>query len=125
MPNAIVIRIVPQKPMDPLTFQGLLSESGGLTINVYAINYGTVGQTSPPQIGSASYVAVTPAGFWNSAGASLSQPSYPAGLTTGIVQQVDRMPSVFPDPAYFQLESVATAIIFDSNSSGAPERQPR
>jgi Tc toxin complex TcA C-terminal TcB-binding domain len=111
MPNAIVIRIVPQKPMDPLTFQGLLSESGGLTINVYAINYGTVGQTSPPQIGSASYVAVTPAGFWNSAGASLSQPSYPAGLTTGIVQQVDRMPPVFPDPAYFQLESVATAII--------------
>ena len=111
MANTIVIRIVPQKPMDPIAFQELLSASGGLTINVYQVDYATVGQSSPPLIGSASYIAVTPSGFWNSGGVSLSKPNYPAGLTSGIVQQVDRMPAVFVDPAYFQLESVATAIV--------------
>ncbi len=118
MPNYIVVRIVPQTPVDAITFSTYLSALGGLTITAYALDFATAGSQPPgPAIGTASYNAVSPSGFWTSDGGSpplyvnSSQPPYPSGTTTGLVQQVDFGfdPNMFAD--VFALESVATAII--------------
>lgn len=115
MPNLIVIRLTPEKPVDANTFTSYLSASGGLKITAYELGYDTANNQPPgPSIGSASYIPIPPAGGWIPDGnnppdyISLFKPSYPPGVTSGIFQQVDFVPGI---PAFNLLEAVATAII--------------
>ncbi len=97
MANYIVVRIVPQTPVDAVTFANdYLAPLGGLTITAYQLDFATAGsQPAGPSIGSVAYNAITPAGFWGADGAtpanyvSAVPPPYPAGTTTGLIQQVD------------------------------------
>jgi hypothetical protein len=112
MASLIVIRIVPPASISPVMFRTYLGASGGLKINAYQLDYGNVGNQPPGQsIGSASYIDPVPPGGWSAAGTSLVSPSYPSGVTSGIFQQVDYIPPIALNPAIFQLEAVATAII--------------
>src|SRR5271166_2279974 len=100
MSSLIVIRIVPQKPTDPQSFSNALAAGGGLQITLATDN-------QPPGANSVtvSYIPLTPSGGWAvsdgsvfSSGAviSFNLPPYPSGLSGGIIQQVDYVPS--PDP---------------------------
>ena len=124
MASLIVIRIVPQKPTDPLSFSTALAAGGGLQITVTTLAFASV-DNQPPGANSvtASYIPLTPGGGWSvstglvfPAGAVISSflPPYPAGLTGGIIQQVDYVPS--PDPIVdplpaAELQAVATAVL--------------
>src|ERR1019366_1086858 len=112
MSNLIVIRIVPQSPVDAGTFTNYLSYQGGLQITAYDLSFNS--PTSGQSVGAVAYV--TPI-----AGPDPSGPiSYNLGDVpippnygnTGIVQQVDLVPAQPPlSDAYYQYESVATAVI--------------
>ncbi len=128
MPNLIVVRIVPQTPVDSGTFASYLSNNGGLQITAFDLSFSS--PTSGQNVGSASYVAPA-AGTPSPTSATApplpppveTPPSYPAGITNGIIQQIDLIPAVpLGDHAYFQIESVATAVIeIPSPPSGAFE----
>ncbi len=119
MPNYLVVRIVPQTPVDAETFANdYLAPLGGLTITAYQLDFATAGsQPAGPSIGSVAYNAITPAGFWTSDGASppnyvsVLPPPYPNGTTTGLVQQVDFGFNSNLLTDVYTLESVATAVI--------------
>ena len=103
MAGLIVIRLLPEKPVDPVTFQGYLT---GLTIQAFDLTFETV-DANPPgtSVGTADFVPISPAGVANPAGAP-SYPTYVAG-SSGIVQQFD-----FPLLGLvFDIESVAIAVI--------------
>src|SRR5271165_4958299 len=102
MSSLIVIRIVPQKPTDPQSFSNALGAGGGLQITIATLSYGSV-DNRPPGANSVtvSYIPLTPSGGWTvsdgsvflkGAVISLNLPSYPSGLTGGIIQQVDFVP---------------------------------
>ena len=115
MSGLIVIEIVPQAPVDAMTFQGYLTN---LQVQVFDLSFTTVDDDPPGVLaGSASYLADS--GGWNQqsdgsytvpVGAPPSYPGYSAATTSGIVQQVDFIPLPF-GLSYFELESVATAVI--------------
>jgi Tc toxin complex TcA C-terminal TcB-binding domain len=117
MAKLIVIRIIPEAPTDPNTFTGYLSSTlGELQITAYDLSFNS--PTTGQVIGSASYVkpttAASPTSSENTSGGpvSLEPATYPANTTSGIIQEYDLMPSPgFDQSAFFQLESVATAII--------------
>lgn len=124
MSSLITIRIVPQKPTDPLSFSDALAAGGGLRITVANLAFATV-DAAPSGVASVTVPLVTaiPAGGWSvSDGAlfpkgaviALTLPPYPSGLTGGIVQQVNFVPSpapaIDPDPVAM-LQAVATAVI--------------
>jgi hypothetical protein len=124
MPSLIVVRIVPQKPTDPQSFSNALAAGGGLQITVATLAFASV-DNQPPGANSvtASYIPLTPAGGWTvsdgtvfptGAVISFNLPPYPAGLTGGIIQQVDYVPSpnpiVEPLPVA-ELQAVATAVL--------------
>ena len=112
MASLIVIRIVPPASISPETFRAYLGASGGLTINAYQLDYGSVGSQPPGQlIGSAAYIDPVPSGGWSAAGTSLVGPPYPSNVTSGIFQQVNYIPPIALNPGVFQLEAVATAIV--------------
>ena len=120
MSNLIVIRITPQSPVDANTFTNYLSALGGLTITAFDLSFDAVdNQPQGTQIGSASYIAATPGGGWNTQPDgtvnSTNPPNYPSGIVNGIVQNVDFIPTTILGPplgpTFYQLESVATAII--------------
>lgn len=108
MSDLIVIQIVPQAATDPTTFTEYLTALGGLQITAFDLSF--VSPVTGQNLGSASYIA--PTGGWvPEAGhpdRSATAPTYPAGITNGIVQQVDFTVGL---PAYYQLESVAIAVI--------------
>ena len=110
MPNLIVIRIVPQGPTDPITFTSYLTALGGLQITANDLSFSN---PQPGQnVGSASYIA--PGGLTPAPAplvGSTTQPTYPAGITNGIVQQYDFVPATFFEPAYYHPEAVAAAVI--------------
>jgi hypothetical protein len=124
MSSLIVIRIVPQKPTDPLSFSKSLAASGGLQITVATLVFASVG-SQPPGANSVTVANVSVAppapGAWTVSDGTLSDkgtvislvgPAYPAGLTGGIVQQVNFVPSTgIGKPNLFELQSVATALI--------------
>jgi receptor-binding and translocation channel-forming TcA subunit of Tc toxin/ABC toxin-like protein len=111
MPGLIVIQIVPQAPVDALTFRTHLA---GLQVQVFDLSFTTV-DTNPPgiSVGTASYIADS--GGWTNVGGQaemINPPTYPANITSGIIQQVDFVPFPFPPPpGIFRLQSVAIAII--------------
>jgi hypothetical protein len=110
MPSLIVIRIVPTAATDPLSFASALAS---LTIEAFDVSFTNVGSLPAGQsVGKASFIA---AGGWSPIAGhpdqSLTPPSYPAGITNGIIQQVDSVPGAFPNPPFFQLEAVGIAII--------------
>ncbi len=121
MSNLLVIRVVPQTPIDPNAFTGYLNPSGSgfgpLQITAYDLSFDspTVGQS----IGTATYLAPTTAASptapvsvgINNPPPPLVPAQYTPDPTSGIVQQYDLAPAAVFESAYFQLESVATAII--------------
>ncbi len=120
MANLIVIRLVPQSPVDANTFATYLSALGGLQITAFDLSYGN--PTSGVNVGTAVFIA--PGGGTPSptapvlnpgGGFVLTPPQYAAGITNGIVQQFDLMPSQMiglnVESQFFQAESVATAVI--------------
>lgn len=115
MSSLIVIRIVPQTPVDANSFTSYLNALGGLKITAFDLSYASVDQQPPGAvIGSAGYIAAPPSGGWNlqSDGnyTSPGEPGYPSP-GNGIIQQVDFIVVPLPYSIYFQLESVATAVI--------------
>jgi hypothetical protein len=116
MPSLIVIRIVPQAPTDPNTFASVLSS---LTIEAFDLSFTNVDSPTPGQsVGTASFIAAS--GLTRVLGhpdQSSTAPAYPAGIINGIIQQIDFVPAVIPNPAYYQLEAVGIAIIEISSPS--------
>lgn len=121
MPSLIVIRIVPQGPIDANTFTGYLT---ALQITAYDLSFGSpsLGTAVTSSLPSAAYLAPStlpspvggpvidpPLGF------TPTTPGYPAGTTSGIVQQYDLQPGaslgLITESPYYTLESVATAVI--------------
>src|SRR6516165_8124869 len=107
MSKLIVIRIIPQTPTDAETFTKFLnppSPLGKLKITAFDLTFDSVDNPSPGiEIGSASYIDITPSSAWTkSSGSSgeppqgtifvdsaLDSPNYPSGNVDGIIQQVD------------------------------------
>lgn len=124
MPSLIVVRIIPQKPTDPQSFSSALAAGGGLQITLTTLAFTSVDNKLPGANSvTATYIPLTPSGGWTvsdgsvfPAGAviSFNLPPYPAGLTGGIIQQVDYVPSpnplVEPLPVA-ELQAVATAVL--------------
>ena len=111
-----MIRIVPQAPIDASTFTNYLSNNGGLQITAFDLSFGS--PTIGVAVGTASYLAPTtapqtsptanpPIGFNPTAAVY--------GPGTGIVQQLDLQPpsilGITVESAYYQFESVATAVL--------------
>jgi hypothetical protein len=123
MSSLIVIRIVPQTPVDALTtagpnFAAYLNPPaplGPLTISAFSLTFSSVDNQPQPGtlIGTATLQAPTVSWTINADGSltSTSAPVYPSGVTSGIFQQVDFTPKILLHPAFYELESVATAII--------------
>ena len=114
MSNLIVIRIVPRSPVDPSAFTNYLTALGGLQVTAFDLSFNS--PTSGQIVGSAAYVAPdsgTPSPTTPTSGTPppLVTPQYPAGTTNGIVQQYDLIPATLLENSFFQLESVATAVI--------------
>ena len=113
MPGLIVIRVVPESSIDANTFTSYLSALGGLQITAFDLSFND--PSSGQNVGTASYVAPT-ALPTPTAPVPLPAPppveaQYPAGITNGVIQQYDLEPPTLFDSGYFQLESVATAVI--------------
>jgi hypothetical protein len=116
MSNYIVIRIIPEKPVSASDFTNYLNPTsaglGPLQITAYDLSFNspTIGQ----RIGTAVFVAPTAAPSPTSAGPQ-GTPLGPAVFnpdpSSGIAQQYDLMPAANLESAFFQLQSVATAII--------------
>lgn len=117
--SLIVIRIVPQKPTDALSFANALAAGGGLQITVTTLAFANV-DDQPPGANSvtATYFPIAPAGWGVTGGpyppgavVSGSLPAYPAGANW-IIQQVDYLPPPGgPFPAVASLQAVATAVL--------------
>jgi receptor-binding and translocation channel-forming TcA subunit of Tc toxin/ABC toxin-like protein len=145
MSYLLVVRIVPQSPVAPADFTNYLTNAlGNLQITAYDLSYGNVDNPPPGPgavVGTATYVAATaPPNATSPPGNPLAPiiglalplytpPAYPAGLTSGIVQQWDTVPNtgwlliggVLVGPgslAYGSLESVATALMELNPPSG-------
>src|ERR1700678_752625 len=124
----IVIRLVPPGPVAanvadapsgavPPYFTDYLAQNGGLQIKAYDLSYGN--PTTGTLVGTAAYIAPTAAaaptaGVPEPPPVTLTPATYAPG--TGIVQQTNLEPLVptgiwTDDSAYFEFESVATAII--------------
>src|ERR1700676_4083427 len=132
MSSLIVIRIVPPAPVaaapagsTPPTFADYLANSGGLQIAAFDVSYSS--PTSGTAVGSAVYQAPNPAPQTSPtanppAGFIPTPATYVAG--TGVIQQLDVEPAVFAlgveiESAFYQFESVATAVIEFTPASGA------
>jgi hypothetical protein len=116
MSSYIVIRIIPEKPVSASDFTNYLNPTGAglgpLQITAYDLSFNspTVGQS----IGTAIFVAPATTPSPLSAGPQGTIPTPPVfnpDPPSGIVQQYDLMPAPMLESAFFQLQSVATAII--------------
>jgi hypothetical protein len=110
MSSLIIIRIVPQAATDPVSFSSVLA---ALTIETFDVSFTNVDAQPPGQsVGTASFIAasgLTP--VLGHPDQSSTPPSYPAGVTNGIVQKMDLVAGIFPNPSYYQLEAVGIAAI--------------
>ena len=117
MSSLIVIRIIPESPVDPNTFTSYLMS---LKIEAFDLSFDTVDDQPPGlSVGTASFIAPT-SGWTVVLGhpdQSSTAPVYPSPATNGIVQQVDYNPPFLLNPPYYQFESVAIAIIEVSSPS--------
>jgi hypothetical protein len=105
MAGLIVVQIVPDAPVDPVTFQ--TDYLTGLKVEAFDLSFATVNATPPgASVGSASFIPPNPSGVSSS---GVAPPTYPAGVTNGIIQQVDFVFLSFLGS--FDFESVAVAII--------------
>jgi hypothetical protein len=131
MSKLIVIRIIPQTPIDAESFTKFLNPPaplGKLKITAFDLTFDSVDSPKPGiEIGSASYIDITPSGGWQKStggalpagtifvGSSSDSPTYPSGNVNGTIQQVDFAPTtIFGPPAgptFYELQSVATAMI--------------
>jgi hypothetical protein len=122
MSYLLVLRIVPPAPLAGADFANYLTTAlGDLRITAYDLSYANV-DTPPPagpgaQVGAvATYVAPTalpnPIGQINATG-GYTPPTYPAGLTAGIVQywELYSFTNISGTFFYYLQESVATAVI--------------
>ena len=124
MSKLIVIRIVPQAPIDANTFTGYLSNNGGLQITAFDLSFGS--PTNGVAVGTAVYLAPTTAPQTSPiANPPIGFNPTPAvyGPGTGIAQQLDLQPpsllGLTPESAYYQFESVATAVLEFNPPAGA------
>ena len=131
MTNLIVIRIVPQSPVAAGDFTGYLGYQGGLQITAYDLSFNS--PTSGQSVGTAAYLQLVkpPSPLKSEVNSSRPQkdpqkdPQY--NKNTGIAQQVNHIPAQ-QDPddtfltksAYYQFESVATAVIEIPSSTTDP-----
>ena len=131
MSKLIVIRIIPQTPTEADTFTDFLnppSPLGKLKITAFDLTFDSVDNPSPGiEIGSASYIDITPSGGWikssggtdeppqntiyTDASKPKSSPTYPSGSVDGIIQQVDFEGPFGKTKHVYELKSVATAMI--------------
>ncbi len=103
MSGLIVVQIVPDSPVDPVKFQ--TDYLTGLKVEAFDLSFTTVNATPPgASVGAASFIAPNPPPPGPPAA-----PTYPAGITNGIIQQVDRV--AVPLPVSYDFESVAVAVI--------------
>ena len=116
MSDLLVIRVVPQTPVDSNTFTGYLNGSGLGPLQITAFDLSFDSPTPGQSIGTATYIAQdsgTPSPTAAQLGSNppISPPHYTPDPKSGIVQQYDFEPAVFFESAFFHPESVATAII--------------
>ena len=116
MSSLIVIRIVPQTPVDPTTFSSYLNPPGlgALQITAFDLSFGN--PATGVNVGSASFITPSTAPTPVVATpvpppVSFASPQYTPVPSSAIVQQYDLMPSSPGESAFYQLESVATAVI--------------
>ena len=115
MSSLIVIRIIPEQPVDAATFTKFLKPSlGPLQITAFDLSFSdpTVGKA----VGTAIFLEPTTGPSPTSDTIPLPQPplqspQYSSPPTSAIIQQYDVEPQSSGDAAYFKLQSVATAII--------------
>jgi hypothetical protein len=127
--SLIVIRLVPPAAVaatpagsTPPSFTDYLAQNGGLQITAYDLSFGSPTTGTLVGTGPAVYIAPTSQPSPLSAipippGAALTPATYAAG--TGIVQQIDLEPAAAGETAYYQFESVATAVIEFTPPGGA------
>ena len=115
MSSLLVIRVIPQAAVVPDTFTSYLNGSGLGPLQITAFDLSFDSPTAGQSIGTATYIAATSGPNptdTNGPAEPLQVPQYATDPTSGIVQQYDVVPEVpFSARAYFQLQSVATAII--------------
>jgi hypothetical protein len=120
MPSLIVIKIIPKATVHPDTFTGYLNPAGLGPLQITAFDLSFNSPTAGQVIGTASYIASstppTPTSPQSGPPAPppvFASPQYTPDPTSGIVQQYDLSPADVGsgETAFYQLESVATAII--------------
>ena len=119
MPGLIVIRIIPQTATDANRFATYLNPPslGALNITAYDLSFNS--PTTGQSVGTAQFIS--PSSLPSPLQAQplgqppilppLSPPQYNPDPVAGIVQQYDAVAATLSKSWYFQLESVATAII--------------
>jgi hypothetical protein len=121
MPGLIVIRIIPQTPVDADKFTTYLNPPGLGTLNITAYDLSFNSPTTGQSVGTAQFISPStppspmqpqPPNF-----PPLSPPQYDPDPDSGIVQQYDAATPFFNESGYFQLQSVATAIIPVANTT--------
>jgi Tc toxin complex TcA C-terminal TcB-binding domain len=121
MPGLIVIRIIPQTPVDADKFTTYLNPPGlgPLNITVYDLSFNS--PTTGQSVGTAQLISpsIPPSPMQPQPPIfpSLSPPQYNPDPDSGIVQQYDATAPFVNESGYFQLQSVATAIIPVANTT--------
>src|ERR1051326_3129354 len=119
MSTLIVVRIIPAQPVKPDDFTKYLNGNGlgPLQISAFELSFNDPAPGQPLSTTPAPYVAPTtgptPTVGWPIPGPSptFKSPKYSASPKSGIIQQYDLAPGTPSDSAFYQLKSVATAII--------------
>ena len=118
MSTLIVIRIIPQQPTKPGDFTKYLNPSGLGALQIAVDDLSFNNPIDGPKLGMATYIVPStppkplaavkvPPG----PAPSFSSPKYSPNPKSGIIQHYDLQPPLPPDTAFYQLDSVATAVI--------------
>jgi hypothetical protein len=115
MPGLIVIRIIPLTPVDANRFTTYLNPPGIGALNITAYDRSFNSPTTGQIVGTAQFVSPStlpsPMQPQTPVFPPLSPPQYAPDPAGGIVQQYDVLAATLNESGYFQLQSVATAII--------------
>jgi Tc toxin complex TcA C-terminal TcB-binding domain len=115
MPGLIVIRIIPQTATDANRFTTYLNPPGLGALNITAYDLSFNSPTTGQSVGAAQFISPSsppsPTQPQPPVFPSLSPPQYDPDPAGGIVQQYDAVAATLTESGYFQLQSVATAVI--------------
>ena len=117
MSTLIVIRIIPQQPVNATIFTGYLNRPVSARLQITAFDLSFSNPTEGKNVGTASFIEPTtppspqdgkvPPGTVP----VFSSPQYSSNPASGIIQQYDLQPPALPETAFYELQSVATAVI--------------